>query len=37
VDQHDSLVSQMARAHGHGVKHLEELGTRPNVSYFKGG
>jgi len=27
----------LARAHGHGVKHLEELGTLPNVTYFKGG
>ncbi|GAB1470489.1 hypothetical protein MASR2M66_13660 [Chloroflexota bacterium] len=36
VDHQDSLVSQLAKR-GHGVKHLEELGTLPNVTYFKGG
>jgi len=37
VDDPESLVSQLARKRGHGVKHLEELGTLPNVTYFKGG
>ncbi|MFN8380806.1 MAG: 4Fe-4S dicluster domain-containing protein [Anaerolineales bacterium] len=36
VDDPESLVSQLAKQ-GHGVKHLEELGTLPNVTYFKGG
>ena len=36
VDQPESMVSQLAHK-GHGVKHLEELGTLPNVTYFKGG
>ena len=37
VDDHESLVSQLAKKRSHGVKHLEELGTKPNVTYFKGG
>ena len=36
MDDPESLVSQLAKR-SHGVKHLEELGTLPNVTYFKGG
>jgi molybdopterin-containing oxidoreductase family iron-sulfur binding subunit len=36
TDQPESLVSQLMHQ-GHGVKHLEDLGTLPNVTYFKGG
>ena len=36
VDNPESLVSQLTRK-GDGVKHLEELGASPNVTYFKGG
>jgi molybdopterin-containing oxidoreductase family iron-sulfur binding subunit len=37
VDNPESLVSQLTKKHGHGVKHLEELGTLPRVTYLKGG
>jgi len=36
VDDHESLVSQLMKQ-SHGAKHLEDLGTLPNVTYFKGG
>ena len=36
IDNSESLVSQLARG-PRGVKHLEELGTLPNVTYLKGG
>jgi molybdopterin-containing oxidoreductase family iron-sulfur binding subunit len=36
VDNPESLVSQLAHKR-HGVKHLEELGTLPNITYFKEG
>lgn len=35
IDQHESLVSQLARGK-RGVKHLEDLGTLPRVTYLKG-
>ena len=36
VDNPDSLVSQLA-SDARGVKHLEDLGTLPSVTYLKGG
>jgi Fe-S-cluster-containing dehydrogenase component len=36
IDDPESLVSQSARQ-PNGEKHLEELGTLPSVTYFKGG
>jgi molybdopterin-containing oxidoreductase family iron-sulfur binding subunit len=36
VDNPESLVSQLARQ-ARGVKHLEELGTLPRITYLKGG
>ncbi len=36
IDDHESLVSQLAQR-AHGIKHLEELGTLPSMTYFKGG
>lgn len=37
VDNPETLVAQLISKHGHGVKHLEELGTLPSVTYLKGG
>jgi len=36
TDDPKSLVSQLKKRN-HSFKHLEELGTLPNVSYFRGG